>query len=101
GELDSLMYALDMERQSLEQQRAELGAAETQLAAVEAELSATASRLEGIVADLNATRQGQLALQQDLLSEQNRIEQSLGGLSNQLAAEIERLRQVEAENRAA
>ena len=37
GELDSLLYALDMERQSLEQQRAELEAAEAQLAAVEAE----------------------------------------------------------------
>lgn len=101
GELDSLMYALDMERQSLEQQRAELTAAEARLAAVEAELSATASRLDGIVAELNSTREGQLALQQDLLTEQNRLEQSLGGLGNQLQAEIERLRQVEAENRAA
>ena len=101
GELDSLLYALDMERQSLEQQRAELAAAEAELAAVEAELSATASRLQGIVDELNATREGQLALQQDLLSEQNRLEESLGGLSNQLEAEIERLRQVEAENRAA
>lgn len=101
GELDSLLYALDMERQSLEQQRAALEAAEAELAAVEAELSATASRLQGIVNELNATREGQLALQQDLLTEQNRLEQSLGGLSNQLEAEIERLRQVEAENRAA
>jgi len=101
GELDSLLYALEMERQSLEQQRGELSAAEVELAAVEAELSATAARLETIVVELNATREGQLALQQDLISEQNRIEESLGGLGSQLAAEIERLRQVEAENRAA
>lgn len=101
GELDSLLYALEMERQSLEQQRAELNAAESELAAVEQELTATANRLAGIVEELNATRQGQLALQQDLLNEQNRIEQSLGNLGSELAAEIERLRQVEAENRAA
>lgn len=101
GELDSLQYALEMERQSLEAQRAELSAAEAELAVVEAELSGTAARLDAIVAELNTTREGQLAQQRDLLDEQSRIEQSLGGLDSQLAAEIERLRQVEAENRAA
>lgn len=101
GELDSLQYALEMERQSLESQRAELNAAEAELAAVEAELAGTAARLDTIVQELNATREGQLAVQRDLLSEQNNIEQNLSGLGSRLDAEIERLRQVEAENRAA
>ena len=101
GELDSLLYALQMEQASLREQLATLQAAENRLLAVETELAATASRLNLIVEELNATQQGQLAQRQDLLTQQTRIEQSLGDLDALLQAEIERLRQVEAEQRAA
>lgn len=101
GELDSLLYALQMEQSSLAEQLTTLREAESRLLAVETELAATESRLARIVEELNSTQQGQLALRQDLLNEQARIEQSLGDLDAQLQAEIARLRQVEAEQRAA
>jgi len=101
GELDSLLYALQMERASLNEQLTSLRDAESRLLAVETELAATEARLARIVGELDATRQGQLAQRQDLLNEQNRIEQSLGDLDALLRAEIDRLRQVEAEQRQA
>lgn len=101
GELDSLVYALQMEQASLNEQLVTLRDAESRLLAVEAELAATGSRLARIVEELNATQQGQLAQRQDMLIEQTRIEQSLGDLDAQLQAEIARLRQVEAEQRQA
>ncbi|HET8986490.1 MAG TPA: peptidoglycan DD-metalloendopeptidase family protein [Trueperaceae bacterium] len=101
GELDSLVYALQMEQASLDEQLTNLRDAESRLLAVETELAATGSRLARIVEELNATQQGQLAQRQDMLTEQARIEQSLGDLDAQLEAEIARLRQVEAEQRAA
>lgn len=99
GELDSLLYALQMERQSLAEQEAALRQAEADLAAAEAELAATQQRLNAIVADLEATREGQLALRADLLAEQQRIEASLANLGNALQAEIARLREEERINR--
>lgn len=101
GELDSLLYALQMEQASLTEQITTLRDAESRLLAVETELAATESRLARIVEELNATQQGQLAQRQDMLVEQTRIEQSLGDLDAQLQAEIARLRQVEAEQRQA
>ncbi len=92
GELDSLLYALQMERESLAAQQAALRRAEADLAAAEAELSAAQSRLDAVVADLEATRAGQLALQADLIEEQRRIESSLATLGRSLEAEMERLR---------
>lgn len=96
GELDSLLYALQMERQSLAEQEAALRQAEAELAAAEAELAATQQRLDAIVAELEATREGQLALRADLIAEQQRIEASLANLGQALQAEIERLRAEEA-----
>lgn len=96
GELDSLLYALQMEQTSLSEQITSLRDAESRLLAVETELAATESRLARIVEELNATQQGQLAQRQDALTEQARIEQSLGDLGALLQAEIARLRQVEA-----
>jgi len=101
GELDSLLYALQMEQASLREQLATLQEAENRLLAVETELAATSSRLNLLVEELNATQQGQLAQRQDLLTQQTRIEQSLGDLDTLLRVEIERLRQVEADQRAA
>ena len=101
GELDSLLYALEMEQASLREQLATLQTAENRLLAVETELAATAAQLTRIVEELNATQQGQLAQRQDLLNQQTRIEQSLGDLDVLLQTEIDRLRQVEAEQRAA
>lgn len=99
GELDSLLYALQMEQASLDEQLVNLRDAESRLLAVETELAATATRLARIVEELNATQQGQLAQRADTLTEQTRLEQSLGDLDVQLQAEIARLRQVEAEQR--
>lgn len=100
GELDSLLFALQMERQSLADQQAALRDAEAELAAAEAELQAAQARLDAIVADLESTRQGQLALQADLLEEQQRIEASLSDLDSALEAEMDRLRAAEAAARA-
>lgn len=99
GELDSLLYALQMERQSLAEQEAALRQAEAELAAAEAELAAAEARLATVVAELEATREGQLALQADLIAEQRRIEASLANLGQSLAAEVERLRAEEARAR--
>ncbi len=95
GELDSLLYALQMERQSLAEQEDELRQAEAELAAAEAELAAAQDRLDAIVADLQSTREGQLALRADLIAEQQRIEASLGNLGQALDAEVARLREAE------
>ncbi len=100
GELDSLLFALQMERQSLAEQQAVLRDAEAELAAAEAELQDAQARLDAIVAELEATRQGQLALQADLLEEQQRIETSLADLGSAYDAEVARLRLVEEERRA-
>lgn len=100
GELDSLLFALQMERQSLADQQAALRQAEAELAAAEAELQDSQARLDAIVAELESTRQGQLALQADLLEEQQRIEASLMDLGSALEAEMARLREAEAAARA-
>ena len=100
GELDSLLFALQMERQSLADQQEQLRQAEADLAAAEAELQASQARLDAIVAELESTRQGQLALQADLLEEQQRIEASLTDLGSALEAEMARLREAEAAARA-
>ena len=99
GELDSLLYALQMERQSLAEQEDQLRQAEAELAAAEAELSAAQERLDAIVADLESTREGQLALRADLIAEQQRLEASLGDLGAALDAEIARLREQERRDR--
>lgn len=99
-ELDRLLTDLALERQRLADQVAALQAAEQDLATAEQELAATRERLDRIVAELDATREGQLAQRAALLEEQTRIESSLGDLSTQLDAELARLRDQEAAARA-
>ncbi len=99
-ELDTLVATLNAARETLATQLSELRDAQSTLLAAEAELAATQARLERLVADLNSTEQGQQAQRQNLLAEQNRIERSLDDLGSQFAAELERLRLLEAAARA-
>ena len=100
-ELDGLLAELAAERARLAEQATALQAAEADLAQAERDLAAARDRLNAIVTELDATREGQLAQRQAVLEEQTRIEASLGDLSNQLEAEITRLREEEAAARAA
>lgn len=100
-ELDDLLVGLANERTRLSEQVTALEAAEADLAQAERELADARDRLNAIVAELDASREGQLAQRQALLEEQTRIESSLGNLSSQLEAEIARLREEEAAARAA
>ena len=100
GELDNLLAALFDQQRLLADQIAAQREAEASLRVVEAELTATQVRLDGIVAELNSTQQGQMALRQSLLVEQQRIERSLDDLGAHLETELARLRQIEAAARA-
>lgn len=100
-ELDTLVAGLEHEQQVLANQLAQLAQQETELAAVESQLAASEQQLNAIIAELDRTREGQLAQQAALVQEQQRIERSLGDLDAQLTREIERLRAEEAAARRA
>ena len=91
NELDAAVADL-LELQTVQQtQRAELSAKEEEVRANAVEREAKRSELDGLIADLGATRQGQLALQGSLLEEQTALETRLGNLAAALEQERERL----------
>ena len=95
------LAALQAEQQA---QLNELSSKEAELRETEAALSASQAELDAIIAELNATREGQLALQQNLLEQQVALEQQLEDLFSDLNVERyrERARQArEARARAA
>lgn len=100
-ELEGTLQALSAEQDLLANQLARLADQDRELANVENALAADERQLNSIIADLDATRAGQLAQQAALVQEQQRIERSLGDLDQQLAAEKERLRAEEAAARRA
>lgn len=101
NELDAVLNERRAAKAQLEAQLLELQAAEADLAKAETDLAATGQRLEQVLSELNATRAGQLILQQNLLEEQTRLEGSLGDVNRQLEQEIARLRAEEEAARAA
>jgi septal ring factor EnvC (AmiA/AmiB activator) len=93
-----VIESLDLSRAQLEEAQRQLAeqlaareVAEEELAANEVRLEASRAELESIIAELEATREGQLAQQQALLEAQDDIERTLGNLDQQLEAEIIRL----------
>lgn len=99
--LDTLVAGLEHDQQLLASQLAQLARQEQDLTAVETELAASERQLNAAIAELDRTREGQLAQQAALLQEQQKIERSLGDLDAQRRREIERLRQEEAAARRA
>ncbi len=81
------------------QQMAELQAQQTALQGNRVALEITQGDLETIVANLNATQEGQLATRKDLLLSQASLEASIAQSQNDLQAEIKRLQAEAAEKR--
>lgn len=100
-ELEGTLQALSAEQELLANQLNRLAEQDRELANIENALAGDERELNRIIADLDATREGQLAQQAALVQEQQRIERSLGNLDQQLAAEKERLRAEEAAARRA
>ncbi len=98
-ELDRLLGDLKAAQQELANQLAALQQKQIELASNAAQQETKRAQLETLIANLEATRNGQLAQKQSLLEEQNKLEASLTGLRGQLEAEIDRLRQAEAKAR--
>jgi septal ring factor EnvC (AmiA/AmiB activator) len=85
-ELINLQTTQNEQMESLEAQKTELDG--NQVA-----LEITQSELETIVANLNATREGQLVTQKDLLESQMSLEATISDLQTQRQAEIARLQE--------
>ena len=100
-DLDALVAGLERDQQLLASQLSQLAQHEQELTAVETQLAANERQLNNVIAELDRTREGQLAQQAALLQEQQRIERSLGDLDAQRQREIERLRAEEAAARRA
>jgi septal ring factor EnvC (AmiA/AmiB activator) len=100
-QLDTLLADLRTAQQQLAEELAALQAKQQELEANASAREARRAELESVIQDLEATRKGQLAQKQSLLEEQNKLNQQLGNLNQQLEAEINRLRQAEAEARSA
>lgn len=83
---------LEVARRTRARQLRELAGRREALRQNQAALRAAQEELVGVIAELNATREGQLAQQRALLAEQGEIEAQLGGARANLAAELERLR---------
>ena len=94
-ELNDTLAELQEAQTMLVQQLEERRTKEAQLKANEVELEDAKNKLEGIIAELQATHEGQLAQKQALLREQNAIEASLTDLGDKYQAEIARLREEE------
>lgn len=96
GTLEDTVAVLDTAREERAQRLQLLAQRGRELADNGAALDAAQSELAGVIAALESTRAGQLAQQQALLGEQSDIESNLVGARTELAAELERLRQVAA-----
>lgn len=91
NELDRTVADL-LALQSVQQtQLADLSAKEEAVRINAAEREAKRAELDSLIAELNATRQGQLALRQSLLEEQSALETRLGDLAAALEQEKARL----------
>ena len=100
NDLSDLLGQLKEEQARLAQELAAVQAKQQEIDANAAAREATRKQLEGVIADLQATQKGQLAQKQSLLSEQDKLETSLGNVRQQLQDEIARLKRVEEQARA-
>ena len=100
-QLDDVLGQLKDAQSQLADQMAALKAKQAELAQNAADREAKRKQLEAVIADLEKTKQGQLAQKQALLQEQNQIETNLQDLNQKLDAEVARLKKQEAEARAA
>ncbi len=99
--LDSVLGQLKDAQSQLVEQMAALKAKEAEVAQNAADREAKRKQLEAVIADLQKSKEGQLAQQQALLQEQNQIAANVQNLNQQLDAEIARLKKQEQEARAA
>ncbi|MEJ2287329.1 MAG: peptidoglycan DD-metalloendopeptidase family protein, partial [Deinococcales bacterium] len=100
-QLDSVLAQLKTAQSQLADQMAALKAKQDEIAQNARDREAKRKQLEAVIADLQKTKQGQLAQQQALLQEQNQIESNLQNLNQQLDAEVARLKKQEEAARAA
>lgn len=91
NELDVTVSALFSAQQQLIAQVQDLTAAEQELARNEASLEAKQQELNGIIAELESSREGQLAQRASVLLEQEKLEAELDRSRVALANEIARL----------
>ena len=101
NQLDSVLGQLKDAQSQLAQQMAALKAKQAEIAQNAADRETKRKQLEAVIADLQKTKEGQLAQKQALLQEQNQIATNLQDLNQQLDAEIARLKKQEEEARAA
>ncbi|MEJ2358826.1 MAG: peptidoglycan DD-metalloendopeptidase family protein [Deinococcales bacterium] len=101
NQLDSVLAQLKTAQSQLADQMAALKAKQDEIAQNARDREAKRKQLEAVIADLQKTKQGQLAQQQALLQEQNQIESNLQNLNQQLDAEVARLKKQEEAARAA
>jgi len=99
--LDTVLGQLKDAQSRLAEQMAALKAKQAEIEKNAADREAKRKQLEAVIADLQKTKEGQLAQKQALLQEQNQIATNLQDLNQQLDAEIARLKKQEQEARAA
>jgi septal ring factor EnvC (AmiA/AmiB activator) len=99
--LDTVLGQLKDAQALLAQQMAALKSKQAEIAQNAADREAKRAQLEAVIADLQKSKEGQLAQQQALLQEQNQIATNLQDLNQQLDLEIARLKKQEQEARAA
>lgn len=97
NDLDLALTALAVLRRQLDGQLAELEAKRVALEQNEASLLEREGRLAAVIAELETSRAGQQALQQEALSHQREVETRLDSLDSDLQGEIARLQQRQAE----
>ena len=95
-EMERTVTELQAAQLTLSEQIAALNAQEAQIAQNQTSLQAARESLAGVIAELEQTRQGQLAQQQALLNEQANIEQTLNNAQAALQEELARLRRAAA-----
>ena len=99
--LDTVLGQLKDAQSRLAEQMAALKAKQAEIEKNAADREAKRKQLEAVIADLQKTKEGQLAQKQALLQEQNQIATNLQDLNQQLDAEIAHLKKQEQEARAA
>lgn len=100
-QLDTVLTQLQQAQSQLADEMASLNAKKAEIDKNTRDREAARKRLEAVIADLQKTKDGQLAQKQALLQEQNQIEADLKDLGQQLQAEIARLKKQEEQARAA
>ncbi len=100
-QLNTVLTQLQQAQTQLAGEMASLNAKKAEIDKNASDREAARKRLEAVIADLQKTKDGQLAQKQALLQEQNQIEADLKDLGQQLQAEIARLKKQEEQARAA